>query len=346
LEEIYECEWLALKKANPSIKKFLKETVMLPLEEKFRLKEAEIIAAIQSGELFGVIECDINVPPHLIQYFSELPPIFKNTDVTPADAGPFMEKFAKENEISDKPRRMLISSMHGEKILLATPLLKWYLHHGLQVTKIYQVVQYKPEACFAAFADEVSDARRAGDNDTTNSIVAETMKLIGNASYGKTVTNKERHRAVYYCNDVNASRKVNNANFRSLDEISDTCFEVSMSKKRIKLDLPLQIGFFVYQMAKLRMLEFYYDFMLQFVDRSDFALCETDTDSYYMAISTLSFDDVIKSDMKEQYRRERHLWFPRPDTPEHKAYDKRKPGLFKEEFSGTGIISLCSKTYY
>jgi hypothetical protein len=35
----------------------------------------------------------------------------------------------------------------------------------------------------------------------------------------------------------------------------------------------MQIGCFVYQYAKLRMLEFYYDFMDVFVDRSDFQYC-------------------------------------------------------------------------
>ena len=29
-----------------------------------------------------------------------------------------------------------------------------------------------------------------------------------------------------------------------------------------------------------------------------------------------------------------------------KAYDKRKPGLFKVEWSGDGFVGLCSKTYY
>ena len=33
------------------------------------------------------------------------------------------------------------------------------------------------------------------------------------------------------------------------------------------MNLPIQIGFFVYQYAKLRMLEFYYDFMDKFIDR-------------------------------------------------------------------------------
>jgi hypothetical protein len=37
---------------------------------------------------------------------------------------------------------------------------------------------------------------------------------------------------------------------------------------------------------------------------------------------------------------------PRDDTPEHAAYDKRTPGLFKTEFTADGMIALCSKTYY
>jgi hypothetical protein len=43
---------------------------------------------------------------------------------------------------------------------------------------------------------------------------------------------------------------------------------------------------------------------------------------------------------------EKKNWFPRDDTPEHAAYDKRTPGLFKTEFTGDGMIALCSKTYY
>jgi hypothetical protein len=36
----------------------------------------------------------------------------------------------------------------------------------------------------------------------------------------------------------------------------------------------------------------------------------------------------------------------RTDTKENKSYDKRKPGLFKPEFIGKGIVALSSKMYY
>ena len=81
--------------------------------------------------------------------------------------------------------------MVGEKILLATPLLKWYLEHGLEVTHVYQVIEYTPKPCFKPFDDAVSNAHRAGDADHSKAIIADTIKLVGNSSYGKTITNKE-----------------------------------------------------------------------------------------------------------------------------------------------------------
>ena len=71
-----------------------------------------------------------------------------------------------------------------------------------------------------------------------------------------------------------------------------------------------------------------------------------DTDSAYMALSADSLEEVIKSELKQRYQSEKHNWFPRSDTPEHAAYDKRTPGLFKKEYRGDGMVALCSKTYY
>ena len=89
-----------------------------------------------------------------------------------------------------------------------------------------------------------------------------------------------------------------------------------MTKKTIQLDLPIQFDCFVYQFAKLWMLEFYYDFMDVFVDRSDFQYCSMDTDSTYMALSATSLEEVIKPDMQQRFQMEKKNRFPRDDTPE------------------------------
>ena len=50
------------------------------------------------------------------------------------------------------------------------------------------------------------------------------------------------------------------------------------------MDVPVSIGFTILQLAKLRMLEFYYDLMDKYVDRRNFQYIEMDTDSAYMAL--------------------------------------------------------------
>ena len=123
-------------------------------------------------------------------------------------------------------------------------------------------------------------------------------------------------------------------------------FEFHFQKISFKQNLPIQVGFAVYQLAKLKMLEFYYNFIDYYVDISDFLYCMMESDSAYLAISSDSLDDVVKPEWRQEFQRNKHLWVGRDDTEENVLYDKRTPGLFKLEYEGDGIISLASKMYY
>ena len=149
--EMWECGWK--RERDP------------PPRQKWNMTQQQIIAAVVDGTLFGMIECDIHVPPELRPYFSEMQPIFKNANVSRDDIGPYMRQYAEEHDIMSTPRRMLVGSYRGEKILLTTPLLRWYLAHGLVVDRVYQIVEYSPKPCFQHFGESVSTARRNGDVD-------------------------------------------------------------------------------------------------------------------------------------------------------------------------------------
>ena len=334
------------------------------------MTQQQILAAVVDGTLFGMVECDVRVPDELQDYFSEMQPVFKNTSVTRDDIGPFMRQYAEEHDILTKPRVMLVGSFRGVKILLATPLLRWYLAHGLVVDRVYQIIEYEPNPCFQRFGESVSAARRAGDEDPDKTIIADTMKLLGNSGYGKTVTNVDRHRDVKYCTEIDTSSLINNKRFRQLDVVTDDAYEIEMNKSVVKYTLPLHIGFFVYQYAKLRMLQFYYDFVDRYVERPLFQYCEMDTDSAYIALAGESVDGLVRTDRRVHYFRHRSQWLPAECCDEHeddnvrariagrpwtatesccfarKAFDKRTPGLFKVEWCGDGFVGLCSKTYY
>ena len=90
------------------------------------MTQQQILAAVVDGTLFGMVECDVRVPEELQDYFSEMQPVFKNASVTRDDIGPFMRQYAEEHDILSMPRVMLVGSFRGVKILLATPLLRWY----------------------------------------------------------------------------------------------------------------------------------------------------------------------------------------------------------------------------
>ena len=191
---------------------------------------------------------------------------------------------------------MLAGSFRGVKILLATPPLLWYIAHGLVVDRVYQIIEYEPNPCFRQFGESVSAARRPGDEDPDKAIIADTMKLLGNSGYGKTVTNGDRHRDVKYCTEIGTSALINNKRFRQLDVVNEDAYEIEMNKSVVKYTLPLHIGFFVYQYAKLRMLQFYYDFVDRYVERPLFQYCEMDTYSAYIALAGESIDGLVKAD--------------------------------------------------
>ena len=88
--------------------------------------------------------------------------------------------------------------MSARQILLAAPLLQWYLKHGLEVTKIYQTIEYQKHACFGEFVRDVSDARRLGDADPAKTIIADTRKLEGNSAFGSTIMDQEKFKDTIY----------------------------------------------------------------------------------------------------------------------------------------------------
>ena len=50
--------------------------------------------------------------------------------------------------------------MKVEKALLSTLLSRWYISHGLVITKVHQVIEYTPVRVFKTFVKTVTDARR------------------------------------------------------------------------------------------------------------------------------------------------------------------------------------------
>ena len=261
----------------------------------------EIIQNVLNDKLFGFFEVDIEVPEQKRKRFSEFCPLFVISEV-PEEQIPQHMKDYKINTGRKmiKNNKKLLGVMKTEKILLYSPLLKWYLNHGLQVTKIHRYISYTYGRPFKWFPEEVSSARRAADQDKNKRQLGDTAKFKGNSFYGKMIENLEKHmNTKFTTNEKLIDNIFRSPFFEDLEEINEGVFEVRQRKKQVTITRPYQCGIAVYQLAKLRMLEFYYDFLDKFCDRRDFELIQMDTDSFYMALSANDFDEIIKPEMKE-----------------------------------------------
>lgn len=120
------------------IETFLNERFSGHTEKK--QKQTQLLHRVSEGTFFGAVKVDIKPPPHLKEKLSEMTPVFKDLKIRRSDVGEHMQSFAEEHDIVSTPRRALNGSYQGEKNLLGTPLLKFYLR--LAITHVHQAFQW------------------------------------------------------------------------------------------------------------------------------------------------------------------------------------------------------------
>ena len=292
-------------------------------------------------EWFGFAEVDIEVPEELWPEFEEFPPLFINRGVPDSAVPQHMHDYLQQSGRKRFPEQpKLLGVMSAKKILLYAPLLVWYLNRGLKLTAVYRTIDYEPREIFSWFVNEVANNRRKGDADKDKALLAEVFKLLGNSAYGKFIEAVERHtNTIYTCDEEEVDKSLRSARFKTLEEIGPA-YKVELRKSKITNDRPFQVGIVVYQLAKLRMLQFYYEFLDFYLDRRDFELIQMDTDSMYFALSRERLEDAIRPGYETQFEEEKKRWL---------AWDKwsnREPVLFKLEKEATSGIALCSKCYH
>ena len=365
--EIWECYYITCvrKDCTEYINKY-----MPPHYQDYpycELTERNLENAIINEELFGLVECDIELAPMYCRddilgkhFFKDFPPIFCNTDVAFEDVGPTMQNYIKQNKLSTNPRRQLISGTSATKILLSTPLLLWYLNNGFIITKIYRVIEFNGAYCFKNLIEKKTNERRLGDIDPSKSILADTAKVVLNSFYGSLIMDKTKHRRISYIEgDHNLRLKVNDPAFINCTHLGEDLFEVETLKRNVVLDSCNYLAHFVLNYAKLFMIKFVYDVMHKYLYPKTWQYMEMDTDSIYAAYAGPSFVSCVRNELKKEFLSKIHNschldhvdpstghWFPRECCDKHKKYDKRSPGLMKTEQTGDEMVCLSSKTYF
>jgi hypothetical protein len=164
----------------------------------------------------------------------------------------------------------------------------------------------------------------------------------------------------YVQGEIHALKMVNKKGFKKMSLISpeNNIYECEMSKKKICVDLPIQLALTILQLSKLRVLKMYYNYLDYYIHRSDYQLIHMDTDAVYLALAGPNMDSVVKRNKKKEYRKimygncndtlfeaDDEHYTPRNCCDKHKTHDSLILGLFKKEWEGQELIALNSKMY-
>ena len=165
--------------------------------------------------------------------------------------------------------------------------------------------------------------------------------------------NKDDHSDISFVSDIfEVCKMVNRPAFSDATQINDDLIEMHTTKKKINQNVPIQVGKFVLDAAKIHMVNFYYYVIRDHCDMSKIDLISMDTDSFTMALAAKDIHECVLEEKRERWERLiKPIWFSHSpcDTKTfcHLESDcnKRKPGPFKEEFSGDKAIGLSSKLF-
>ena len=216
---------------------------------------------VLQGKVFGFAQVDIEVSEELYNKFSEMAPLLVVQEIPDRyileEIKIYKEKTGRKTV---KGTKKSLGVMKAKKILLYTTLIECYLQHGLRLTVIHQLIEYKPGMTFSWFPEEVANARREADKDPLKRQLGEAAKLKGNRFYGKIIKDLGRHKSTKFTREERSVDKaLRYPFFGNLEEIGGA-YEIKEFKRTVIIKRSYQCGIAVYQLAKLRMLEFYYDF--------------------------------------------------------------------------------------
>ena len=276
-----------------------KDTLVVNKKPFDQKRIAKFSKDVLKGKVFGFAQVDIEVPDELYDKFSEMSPLFVVQEIPdrniPEEMKIYKEKTGRKTV---KGTKKLLGVMKAKKVLLYTPMIKWYLKHGLRLTVVHQLVECEPGKPFSWFPEKVANARREADKDPLKNQLDDVAKLKENSFYGKMIEDLGRHKCTKFTRKEMVLDKVlRSPFFDNLEEIGGA-YEIKEFKQTVMIKKPYQFGIAVYQLEKLRMLEFYYDFLDKYFRRQDFELWYMDKDSFYMAMSGDSLDEIVRPEIE------------------------------------------------
>ena len=186
-----------------------------------------------------ILEVDVKYPRKLHDLHSDLP---------------FLPRRMK----IDKCKKLVCNLRNKKKYVAPIKSLKQALNHGLKLKKIHRIIEFNQEAWCKPYIDMNTELRKVVKDDFEKDL----FKLMNNVVFGKTMENVRKHRDIkLVTTDKKRSKLVSEANYHTMNYISEDLSIMEMKKTKVKMNRPIYLGLSILEISKILMYEFWYDYM-------------------------------------------------------------------------------------
>ena len=184
LKVIYGCQWKkikeSLRKKNEKI-----ESKVCSFLTRPSVLESEILEAVKSESFYGLLRVDISTPSEVIQKYRKMnfPLIFNHLDITEDLLSPEMLKLAQDRNY-DFPRSAKTLTWNAKGFIACTPLLRFYMELGMEISNLQWALQYEKACPFSDFVNSLVEVRIAAKKDG-NGPLGDRAKFVLNSAVGE-----------------------------------------------------------------------------------------------------------------------------------------------------------------
>ena len=270
-------------------------------------------------------EVKLKCPKSKINYFINLPPIFRNINIKNdrQTIGSYMYDYMKKNNLIsiDKEERkltMLIDTC-DEYMTFSNYYLWFLLDHGLILEDVRSVSLYEAHTGFNEFSTTFAKLRQ---ENLDKRDLQKFYKMTMNGSFGYDAINTSKFSKIRLCDTDKAYQYIISSSYLNGVEIGPDNYIIQQMPKIYRCHTCLQEAFWNLDNAKYWYLTFYYDFIVNCLDVERLHLISCDTDSFYFAMSSIpectdkGLGCIVKN--KEFYDENVFKFMPNPDSSDIK----------------------------
>ena len=143
-----------------------------------------------------------------------------------------------------------MSTDDKENYVIHISALKQALNHGLKLTKVHRVIEFKQEAWLKPYIDMNTKLR----TDAKNDFERDFFKLMNNSVFGKTMENVRNRRDIkLVTNDERRNKLVSEPNYHTTMRFSENLMAIELKKTVTVMNKPIYLGQAILDVSKTLM---------------------------------------------------------------------------------------------